>query len=158
MIKVNDEYGEFHQIKRKQTKTWVNWGLFYQVWKAVRQSGKWETTDYTVKVDADAVFVPQRLRDYLAKSPGDSPHGLYYENCKNVQYGFFGNPELTCWRRTPPGPGRSLRGSISSRSHRGGSRERRTGTRTSEPPTCAPDQASETSSGRDLELERWGDS
>jgi len=91
---VDDENGEFHQIKRKQSKTWVNWGLFYQVWKGVRNSGKWEQTDYTVKVDADAVFVPQRLRDYLAQSPGDSPHGLYYENCKNVQYGFFGNLEI----------------------------------------------------------------
>merc|ERR1711997_1001000 len=93
-IRVEDENGEFHQIKRKTTKTWVNWGLFYQVWKKVREVGKWETTDYTVKVDADAVFVPSRLRTYLSTKKGDSPHGLYYENCKNVQYGFFGNLEV----------------------------------------------------------------
>jgi len=30
-IKVEDEFGEFHQTKRKITKSWVNWGLFYQV-------------------------------------------------------------------------------------------------------------------------------
>merc|ERR1711997_26638 len=65
-IKVEDYNGEFHQIKRKSTKTWVNWGMFYQVWKKVRDVGKWETTDYTVKVDADAVFVPSRLRNYLS--------------------------------------------------------------------------------------------
>merc|ERR1712045_377244 len=25
---------------------------------------------------------------------GESPHGIYFENCKNVQYGFFGNLEV----------------------------------------------------------------
>jgi len=50
--------------------------------------------DYTVKVDADAVFVPQRLRTWLSSKPGDSPHGLYYENCPYVQYGFFGHLEI----------------------------------------------------------------
>jgi len=93
-IKVEDTFGEFHQIKRKVTNSWVNWGTFYQVWLKVREVGKWETVDYTVKVDADAVFVPQRLRDYLGTNKGDSPHGLYFENCKNVQYGMFGNLEV----------------------------------------------------------------
>jgi len=45
-------------------------------------------------VDADAVFVPQRLRTWLSSKPGDTPHGLYYENCPNVQYGFFGHLEI----------------------------------------------------------------
>jgi len=93
-IKVDDSLGEFHQIKRKETNSWVNWGMFYQVWIKVREVGKWQSADYTVKVDPDAVFVPQRLRDYLGTKKGDSPHGVYYENCKNVQYGFFGNLEV----------------------------------------------------------------
>merc|ERR1712203_1270523 len=42
----------------------------------------------------DAVFVPQRLRTWLSSKPGDSPHGLYYENCPNVQYGFYGHLEV----------------------------------------------------------------
>merc|ERR1739846_269536 len=46
-IKVEDKFGEFHQLKRKESGTWVNWGLFYQVWVKIRE------------VDADAVFVPQ---------------------------------------------------------------------------------------------------
>merc|ERR1712014_408771 len=51
--------------------------------------------DYTVKVDPDAVFIPQRLRMYLGSTiKGDSPHGLYLENCQNVQYGFFGHLEV----------------------------------------------------------------
>jgi len=93
-IKVEDALGEFHQVRRKGTGTWVNWATFYQVWIKIREVGKWETTDYTVKLDADAVFVPQRLRDWLSSKPGDSPNGLYYENCPNVQYGLFGHLEI----------------------------------------------------------------
>merc|ERR1712083_1124539 len=75
-IKVEDYNGEFHQIKVKEQEG---------VYKA----------DYTVKVDADAVFIPQRLRMYLGSTiKGDSPHGLYLENCQNVQYGFFGHLEV----------------------------------------------------------------
>merc|ERR1712244_80789 len=49
---------------------------------------------WTVKVDADAVFVPSRLQNWLSDKSGESPHGIYFENCKNVQYGFFGNLEV----------------------------------------------------------------
>jgi len=28
-IKVEDEFKEFHQLKRKETKSWVNWAMFY---------------------------------------------------------------------------------------------------------------------------------
>jgi len=93
-MKVEDTFGEFHQVKRKTTQSWVNWALFYQVWVKVREVGKWESADWTVKVDADAVFLPQRLREYLGAYPHDSPHGLYFENCPNVQYGFFGHLEV----------------------------------------------------------------
>jgi hypothetical protein len=96
LIKVEDTFGEFHRVKRKVKGTWVNWGLFYQVWIKLREVGNFRKADYVVKVDADAVFVPQRLRDWLSfGSRGyDSPHGVYYENCPNVQYGFFGNLEV----------------------------------------------------------------
>lgn len=92
---VEDYNGELHQIKRKETKSWVNWGLFYQVWLKVKAQDAVYKADYTVKVDPDAVFIPQRLRVYLGSTiKGDSPHGLYLENCKNVQYGFFGHLEV----------------------------------------------------------------
>jgi len=94
LIKVEDTFNEFHQLKRKDSGTWVNWALFYQIWVKVREVGKWQQGDYTVKVDADAVFVPARLRTWLSSKGGESPHGIYYENCKNVQYGFFGNLEV----------------------------------------------------------------
>jgi len=93
-IKVEDKLGEFHQLKREDSGTWVNWGLFYQVWIKIREVGKWKAADYTIKLDADAVFIPQRLKTWLSSKPGESPHGLYYENCPNVQYGFFGHLEI----------------------------------------------------------------
>jgi len=94
IIKVEDTFNEFHNVKRKISGTWVNWALFYQVWLKVRELGKWEQADWTVKVDADAVFITQRLRSYLSQIKGDSPHGLYLENCNNVEYGFFGHLEV----------------------------------------------------------------
>lgn len=94
MIKVDDTLNEFHQLKRKETGAWVNWAMFYQVWIKVREVGKWRQGDYIVKADADAVFVPDRLRQWLSTKKGDSPHGVYYENCPRVQYGYFGNLEV----------------------------------------------------------------
>jgi len=93
-VKVEDTFNEWHQMRREGTGTWVNWAIFYQVWVKIREVAKWQSADYTVKVDPDAVFVPQRLRQWLSNQPGDSPHGLYYENCPDVQYGFFGHLEI----------------------------------------------------------------
>jgi len=91
---VQDTFNEFHKLKRKLSGTWVNWALFHQVWLGVRQLGKWETKSWTVKADADAVFMPNRLQGWLDTKAGESPHGIYFENCRNVQYGFFGNLEV----------------------------------------------------------------
>lgn len=91
--KVIDIQNEFHQVKRKQAGTWVNWALFFQVWLKVKEMQRWQSAGWTVKVDADAVFIPQRLRDFLS-TKGDTVHGVYFENCKDVQYGFFGNLEV----------------------------------------------------------------
>merc|ERR1711963_262854 len=44
-------------------------------------------------VDADAVFVPHRLKGMLQGHP-ITYTGIYVENCKSVQYGFFGNLEV----------------------------------------------------------------
>jgi len=92
-VKVEDIHNEFHQIKRKEKDSWVNWALFYQVWINLRKVAKWQGTGWTVKVDPDAVFIPQRLRDWLF-TRRETPHGVYFENCKNVQYGYFGNLEV----------------------------------------------------------------
>jgi len=91
-IQVEDTYNEFHQIKR-ETGSWVNWAIFFQVWMKVREVGTWHEHDFTIKVDPDAVFIPSRMRNVLS-GQADTEHGVYYENCKNVQMGYFGNLEV----------------------------------------------------------------
>jgi len=94
-IQLIDTRSEWHQLKRKVSGTWVNWGIFYSVWEKIKAQGKGQSTFWTVKADADAVFIPQRLRQYIIDhNLKDTPHGMYLENCKNVQYGYFGNLEV----------------------------------------------------------------
>jgi len=90
--KVEDN-GEFHILRRPKVGTWINTPLFTEVWKRIRDENRWEIADWTVKVDADAVFLPQRLVDHLSDM-GVTEHGVYLENCPKVDSGFFGNLEV----------------------------------------------------------------
>jgi len=92
-IKVDDVNGDFHFAKRKKTGSWINSNQFIAVWKAIKDNGAWQDKDWTVKVDVDAVFLPSRLRDYLGKVEVTN-NGIYLENCKYVNYGFFGSLEV----------------------------------------------------------------
>jgi hypothetical protein len=92
-IKVVDAENDFHFAKRKETGAWVNTGMFTQVWKAIASGGKSSSADWVVKVDADAVFVPSRLSKKL-QTQLVPPSGIYLENCKYVEYGYFGNLEV----------------------------------------------------------------
>jgi len=92
-VKVNDVNGDFHFGKRKLTGTWINSPIFIQAWKAIRTEGLWASHDWTVKVDADTVFLPMRIRTRLSGQKVTSS-GIYLENCKYVNYGFFGNLEV----------------------------------------------------------------
>merc|ERR1712061_594369 len=66
--------------KRKLTGTWVNSPIFIQIWKAIRTEGLWASHDWTVKVDADAVFLPIRLRTKLS-SQKVTANGINLEDC-----------------------------------------------------------------------------
>jgi len=92
-IKVEDTKGEFHLIKRKKTKTWVNTGMFQQVWTKIGDMGVWKGFDWVIKLDADAVFVPERLQKMLSTQLV-TWSGVYIENCAEVNEGFFGNVEV----------------------------------------------------------------
>jgi hypothetical protein len=94
---VEDEDNDFHFAKRKETGTWINTGLHTQVWKAIRSdTSRYKSLDWVVKVDCDAVFVPSRLRTFLASLgvPAGGIPGMYLENCKGVMWGWFGNLEV----------------------------------------------------------------
>merc|ERR1712109_45911 len=92
-IKVEDADNDWHFAKRKETGAWINTGMFTQVWKAIASGGKASSADWVAKVDADAVFVPSRLATKL-QSQLVPPGGIYLENCKYVEYGYFGNLEV----------------------------------------------------------------
>merc|ERR1719512_551212 len=79
-VKVEDVNNDFHFAKRKKTGTWINSNMFIATWKAIKDEGLWAGKDWTVKVDADAVFLPSRLRSYLANVEVTN-NGIYLENC-----------------------------------------------------------------------------
>jgi len=92
-VKVDDTDNDFHQEKRKKTGTWINANMFIATWKVIKTEGLWKDKDWTIKVDADAVFLPQRLRERL-QTQEVTDNGIYVENCKFVNYGLFGNLEI----------------------------------------------------------------
>merc|ERR1711933_467150 len=66
--------------------TALNTGIFIALWKKVIGDGRFRFHDWTVKVDPDAVFFPERLRPHLlGRVEGED--GTYINNCK---YGLHG--------------------------------------------------------------------
>jgi len=91
--KVIDVDNDFHFAKRKNTGTWTNAGIFMQVWKSIVATGDYLAYDWTVKVDADAVFFPGKLKARVHLMPVPAS-GAFLQNCEKVMYGFFGNLEV----------------------------------------------------------------
>lgn len=92
---VSDVDNDWHTFRRPDKKNlWSNSMIYYQVWKAIRDDGMWEKQDWIVKVDVWTVFIPQRLVDFLS-TQSVTEHGDYYETCKYVDSGFFGNLEVS---------------------------------------------------------------
>eukprot|EP00421_Protoceratium_reticulatum_P035711 CAMPEP_0168475222 /NCGR_PEP_ID=MMETSP0228-20121227/61249_1 /TAXON_ID=133427 /ORGANISM="Protoceratium reticulatum, Strain CCCM 535 (=CCMP 1889)" /LENGTH=265 /DNA_ID=CAMNT_0008491281 /DNA_START=287 /DNA_END=1081 /DNA_ORIENTATION=- len=67
-------------------KTALNLDIFIAVWKKVVAESRYQLYDWTVKVDADAVFLPGRLRALLAGHKED-PQGVYLSNCRLGMHG-----------------------------------------------------------------------
>ena len=86
VTKVNDVDNDFHM------GTWINTGLYAQTWKAIAAKGDHACYDWAVKVDADAVFFPEKLAR-ISLLP-ISPTGGFLANCEGVEYGFFANLEV----------------------------------------------------------------
>jgi len=92
-IKVDDVKGDFHLMKRKEAKTWINTGMFVQVWTAIHNAGHYKNHNWVIKVDADAVFFPYKLVNVL-RDVAVPAQGIYLENCKFVDWGYFGSSEV----------------------------------------------------------------
>jgi len=92
-VAVHDVKSDFHLMKRKSAGTWVNTGMFVQVWSAIRDAGHYQNHNWVIKADADAVFFPLKLMNVL-RPVAVPAEGLYMENCKYVNWGYFGNLEV----------------------------------------------------------------
>ncbi|CAK0838739.1 unnamed protein product [Prorocentrum cordatum] len=66
------------EITTSKDGTSGNAELFMHVWDAVKADNRWSTTDWTVKVDPDAVLIPFRLRQHLRDHTGQT---AYIVNC-----------------------------------------------------------------------------
>jgi len=82
-----------HLEKRKSTGSWVNSPAFQSAWSYIKDDGRWANFGWTVKVDPDAVFLPDRLRLKLSGQKV-SESGVYFTNCEHVSFGLFGSIEV----------------------------------------------------------------
>jgi len=71
--------------------TALNTPIFIRVWKGVIEDGSYLETDWTVKLDPDAVFISTRLQEhtarYLQMKATHSGHPVYLNNCKDGMHG-----------------------------------------------------------------------
>lgn len=90
---VQDVDGDFFLRKRNLTGAWINTGLYSQAWKAAADGVVSSSAAWVVKADADAVFVPSRLRRLIRDVPVGS-NGIYVASCPGAAHPFFGNLEV----------------------------------------------------------------
>merc|ERR1711963_1206118 len=84
----NADYGKF--FRKDKPDHYVNTPLFVEAWRKLKADGRWSAMSWVVKVDAPTVFIPENLRNTLATKM-DTSTGVYFQNCKGVLEGFFGN-------------------------------------------------------------------
>jgi len=66
----------------QQKRTYLNAQTFISAWDAILEDGQLWMHDWTVKVDPDTVFFPDRLRLHVMPHKGAS---LYFQNCKPAE-------------------------------------------------------------------------
>merc|ERR1740138_1183517 len=76
-----------------EEKSIANTKIFTKIWRQVQYDGRYRNYDWTVKVDPDTVFFPERLRQHLQliRPPARTP--LYVKNC-DFKFGFLGSLEV----------------------------------------------------------------
>jgi len=60
--------------------TLVNTGVFVKIWEQVKEDGQYLLQDWTVKVDADCVWFPVRLRSHLQSLGAPAYTPIYLKN------------------------------------------------------------------------------
>lgn len=60
--------------------TVINTAVFLNIFKQLKEAGLYLKTDWTVKVDADCVFLPQRLREHIWGLRPPARQAIYLKN------------------------------------------------------------------------------
>ena len=68
--------------------------MFSQIWRKISDAQRYQSTDWVLKVEVDAIFMPIRMRVWFKQDVLVPPAGIYLENFKYVDYGYFGNFEF----------------------------------------------------------------
>jgi hypothetical protein len=90
------DLGDFfsgYETPKAEWGSFSNIDAFVDVWKDVKNDGRWRNYDWTVKVDADAVFVPSRLKEHIVKLKVPKNSRVYLKNI-NYQFQFMGALEV----------------------------------------------------------------
>lgn len=71
---------DYHEWSETGVTTLANTDVFVKIWDQVKEDGQYLLQDWTVKVDADCVWFPARLRSHLQalKAPAYTP--IYIKN------------------------------------------------------------------------------
>jgi len=60
---------------------WLNTNVFWRAWHKIFKSRHFEKHDWIVKVDPDAVFAPERLRQHMSQGHYDANARIFFKNC-----------------------------------------------------------------------------
>lgn len=80
-------------VQKSFWKSVANTDIFIKIWEQVQQNGQYLSHDFTVKVDPDAVFFPDRLKLHLASLSPPANVALYLKNI-NFKFQFMGALEV----------------------------------------------------------------
>uniref|UniRef100_A0A7S0B3C1 Apple domain-containing protein n=1 Tax=Pyrodinium bahamense TaxID=73915 RepID=A0A7S0B3C1_9DINO len=76
------------------TNSWLNTQTFLQVWDLCNKDGRFKNHDWTVKVDPDAVFFPDRLREHMKPHTTKNAE-LFVMNCNRFNpVALYGSVEI----------------------------------------------------------------
>merc|ERR1740138_333303 len=81
------------QAQKAAWQSVANIDSFIMVWGQVKDAGNYLNFNWTVKVDPDAVFFPDRLRWHINKLQAPHNSTLYLKNT-NFKFGFMGSLEI----------------------------------------------------------------
>jgi len=92
LYKVYDSYPS-PIVHQGSWNSFANLDSFSKVWSCVFDDELWKQADWTVKVDPDAVWVPNRLKAHIAALHPKAEEALYIKNT-DISFGFLGAIEV----------------------------------------------------------------